>query len=243
MKVFISWSGDRSKQLGTAIHWWLPKVLNFVDVFFSDSDIESGARWYNSIIDALEKSDAGLVILTPENITGQRWMMFEVGAIARSVTQARVCPILFGITKTDLNLKGGPLSFFQAAEFSVEDDFRKLQKTINAGRLGEAHLTEVFDAWWSKLKEKIDAIPALPQTVLETPKADELLQEILFMTRGLVLEQQKLVQALSTLPTVMALLRQQRLGLGRALNTAEAEAEMAGTAAAVLDGLTVPKSE
>ena len=113
-----------------------------------------------------EKSDAGLVILTPENITGQRWMMFEVGAIARSVTQARVCPILFGITKTDLNLKGGPLSFFQAAEFPVEDDFRKLQKTINAGRLGEAHLTEVFDAWWSKLKEKIDAIPALPQTVL-----------------------------------------------------------------------------
>jgi TIR domain len=74
--------------------------LNFADVFFSDIDIESGARWYNSIIDALEKSDAGLVILTPENITGRRWMMFEVGAIARSVTQARVCPILFGITKT-----------------------------------------------------------------------------------------------------------------------------------------------
>ena len=27
MKVFISWSGDRSKQLAEAIHWWLPKVL------------------------------------------------------------------------------------------------------------------------------------------------------------------------------------------------------------------------
>src|SRR5215472_8413066 len=56
------------------------------------------------------------VILTPENITRQ-WIMFEAGAMARSVTQARVCPILFGITKSEWNLRGGPLSFFQAAEF------------------------------------------------------------------------------------------------------------------------------
>ena len=130
MKVFISWSGDYSKQLGAAISWWLPKVLNPVDVFFSDTDIEAGSRWYHAIVDALEKSDAGLVILTPENITRQ-WIMFEAGAIARSVAEGRVCPILFGITKSELNLNGGPLSFFQAVEFT-EDDFRKLQKTIRA---------------------------------------------------------------------------------------------------------------
>jgi len=35
MKVFISWSGEYSKQLGEAIRWWLPKVLNPVEVFFS----------------------------------------------------------------------------------------------------------------------------------------------------------------------------------------------------------------
>ena len=104
-KVFISWSGDYSKQLAAAIHWWLPKVLNPVDVYFSDIDIEVGSRWYHSIVDNLEKSDAGLVIVTPENITRQ-WIMFEAGAMARSVTQARVCPILFGITKSEWNLKG-----------------------------------------------------------------------------------------------------------------------------------------
>jgi TIR domain len=117
MKVFISWSGDYSKQLAAAIHWWLPKVLNQVDVYFSDIDIEVGSRWYHSIVDNLEKSDAGLVILTPENITRQ-WIMFEAGAMARSVTQARVCPILFGITKSEWNLRGGPLSFFQSVEAS-----------------------------------------------------------------------------------------------------------------------------
>jgi TIR domain len=63
MKVFISWSGDYSKQLAGAIHWWLPKVLS-VEPFFSDTDIEAGSRWYHEIVDNLEQSDAGLVILT-----------------------------------------------------------------------------------------------------------------------------------------------------------------------------------
>jgi TIR domain len=64
-----------------------------VEVYFSDTDIEVGSRWYNEIVDALEKSDAGLVILTAENISRQ-WIMFEAGAIARSVERGRVCPIL-----------------------------------------------------------------------------------------------------------------------------------------------------
>jgi hypothetical protein len=132
MKVFISWSGDYSKQLAAAIHWWVPKVLSQVDVYFSDIDIEVGSRWYHSIVDNLEKSDAGLVILTPENITRQ-WIMFEAGAMARSVTQARVCPILFGITKSEWNLKGGPLSFFQAVEFT-EQEKRAGSRELSWGR-------------------------------------------------------------------------------------------------------------
>src|SRR5258707_3681038 len=97
MKVFISWSGERSKQLGAAIKGWLPLVFaNTVQVFFSDTDIEVGSTWYNEIIDKLETADAGLIILTPENVTRQ-WIMFEAGAIARGVSKDVVCPILFGI--------------------------------------------------------------------------------------------------------------------------------------------------
>jgi hypothetical protein len=153
MKVFISWSGDQSKQLGAAIKGWLPKVLQSVEVYFSDTDIEVGSRWYSEIVDALEKSDAGLVILTLENITRQ-WIMFEAGAIARSVEKGRVCPILFGIKKSDLK---GPLAFFQSAEFA-EDDFRKLLGTLNSGRLGEGDFRDVFDTWWPKLEDKVQEI-------------------------------------------------------------------------------------
>src|SRR2546430_9094740 len=113
--------------------------------------------------------------------------MFEAGAMARSVTEARVCPILFGIKKSEWNQRGGPLSFFQAAEFT-EDDFRKLQKTINNSRLGEADLREMFDVWWPKLKQRIETITIAPQPVLKQPSTNELLQEILGLTRSLVRE-------------------------------------------------------
>src|SRR5262245_42428631 len=110
--------------------------------------------------------------------------------MARSVTQARVCPILFGITKSEWNLNGGPLSFFQAAEFT-EDDFRKLQKTINNGRLGDADLIERFDMWWPKFKQRIETITIAPQPILKEPDQKELLQEILGLTRSIVRELQE----------------------------------------------------
>lgn len=181
-KVFISWSGDRSKQLGAAIRAWLPKVLQSVEVYFSDTDIEVGSRWYNEIVDALEKSDAGLVILTPENITRQ-WIMFEAGAIARSVERGRVCPILFGLKKSDLK---GPLGFFQSAEF-VEDDFRKLLRTLNSGRLSEADFSDVFDTWWHKLEEKVQGIlSAQPPSPAPRRQERELLEEVVENTRTIL---------------------------------------------------------
>jgi hypothetical protein len=184
MKVFISWSGEQSKQLAEAIKEWLPRVLQSVELYFSDTDIQAGARWYSEIIDALEKSDAGLVILTPENITRQ-WIMFEAGAIARSVEKGRVCPILFGIEKSDLK---GPLAFFQSAEFA-EDDFRKLLRTLNGGRLGDADFKDVFDTWWPKLEEKIEVIlSSQPPSPAPRRQDRDLLEEAVSNTRAILRE-------------------------------------------------------
>jgi hypothetical protein len=49
MKMFISWSGERSQALGQALHEWLPMVLHYADPWLSHSDIDAGQRWADVI--------------------------------------------------------------------------------------------------------------------------------------------------------------------------------------------------
>jgi hypothetical protein len=55
MKVFISWSGTRSKELANALRDWLPLALSYVKPWVSDKDIGAGDRWAQSIAGELEK--------------------------------------------------------------------------------------------------------------------------------------------------------------------------------------------
>jgi hypothetical protein len=170
--------------------------LQFVEPYFSETDIEIGSTWHSEIIAALEHSDIGLIILTPENMT-RPWLLFEAGAIARGVGKQRVCPILFDLKKSDVT---GPLWHFQTVEFT-KTDFRKLLNTINGEKLTEADLNEVFETWWPKLNDEVAAIAAAQQ-VIKTPKErtdKELLEENLLLTRAVLTEQQKLNQLHQTL--------------------------------------------
>jgi hypothetical protein len=78
MRVFISWSGDRSREIADAIRRWLPGVLQAVKPYFSPDDIAKGARWESEISKELSASRLGLLILTPENIEAP-WLVFEAG--------------------------------------------------------------------------------------------------------------------------------------------------------------------
>ena len=68
--MFISWSGDRSKQLAEVIHWWLPNVLQFVKPYFTPADMEKGTRWDNEISKELGQSQIGIIAMTEENGEG-----------------------------------------------------------------------------------------------------------------------------------------------------------------------------
>ena len=163
MKVFISWSGDYSKQLAEVIHWWLQQVLQFTKPWFTEADIDKGARWDNEISKELEQSSICVIAMTQEALTSS-WIMFEAGAISRVVGKARVCPIVFGIKKTDLV---GPLASFQAIEFN-RAEVRQLVRTINSAAaeetaLKEKSLDETFDKWWPDLEQKVQAISSAAQ--------------------------------------------------------------------------------
>lgn len=188
MMVFISWSGERSNQLGEALKEWLPNVLQSVNPYFTPHDLEKGARWSEDISQKLEEAQIGIICLTEENLKSE-WILFEAGALSKKLENSYVCPVLFGINNTDVS---GPLKQFQSTTFEKKE-FLKLIKIINS-RLGERKLEgkildNVFDKWWPDLEENVNKIMKATENNIEnkTPiRSDrELLEEVLLLNRVL----------------------------------------------------------
>ena len=183
MKVFISWSGQHSKRLGEAFRDWLPGVLQLVVPYFTPSDIEKGTRWPTDVARELSESQVGILCITRDNIHSD-WLLFEAGALSKSLEQSHVCPVLFGINNTDL---AGPLKQFQTTEFEKGDIHRLLgviNGRIDENKLPQKTLDTVFEKWWPDLKTNIDQILAEAGEPEEPVRSDrELLEEILQLSR------------------------------------------------------------
>lgn len=184
MKVFISWSGQRSKAIAEHLRDWLPNVLQSIDPYFTPSDVEKGARWLSDISDELSNSKIGILCITRESVNSP-WLLFEAGALSKELEDAYVCPIVFDIKPTDL---AGPMAQFQATEFA-EDDFRRLVGVLNS-RLGERqlpgkNLDAVFAKFWPDLKRNIGSVLDSISDDGDTPvrPVDEMLDEILQLVR------------------------------------------------------------
>ncbi len=158
MKVFISWSGERSRAIADILRDWLKDVLRDIEPFISTQDIYKGEQWLDSITKELDMSDSGIICVTPENLYSS-WLLFEAGALSKSLgdKSSKVIPFLFEIKKKDIK---GPLSTFQAVEYSEEDVFA-LIKSLNLqmdNPVKERRLEKDFEAWWPKLNEQINTI-------------------------------------------------------------------------------------
>ena len=153
MKVFISWSGDLSHSIAVILKNWLPVILHYVEPWVSD-DIPKGTRWNAELASELEDTRAGIVCLVPDNINAP-WLMFEAGALSKSVATARIHPFLVGIEPRDLT---GPLAQFQATRFS-KDDLRKLIGSLNSeareATLSSEKVDGAFEMCWPILEQKL----------------------------------------------------------------------------------------
>lgn len=183
-KVFISWSGPLSQKLGEALRNWLPSALQFVKPYFSPEDIEKGAKWGAEMAKELETSDIGVICLTRDN-TEKPWILFEAGALSKSLERSRVCTLLFDVDPSDVK---GPLTSFQATRF-MREDFKRLFAAINSAagdsRLETPVLDNVFEMWWPKLEEEITAILKSSDKVTKKERRSErdILEELLELTR------------------------------------------------------------
>jgi hypothetical protein len=186
LKIFISWSGNKSNLVAAVLRDWLPAVIQAARPYFSPEDIAKGARWSSEVAAELQESKVGLLCVTAENLTAP-WLMFEAGALAKSLDKTCVIPLL---VDTDPSALTGPLAQFQAARID-KDEMRRVMSVLNeqlgASSLSKAVLDSVFEKWWPDLEKRITEINAAPGGKKSAPQRTEreLLEEVLVLVRDI----------------------------------------------------------
>jgi hypothetical protein len=181
MKLFISWSGQRSRQLAIALRDWFPMVLQFVEPWVSETDIGGGDRWALEIAKELEKSTFGIICLTRENIESP-WILFEAGSLAKSLQDSKVVPLLLDLDFSEIS---GPLAQFQAKKVdgsSIRDIVRSVNQ-VAANSLDIQMLDKLFDVLWPQLEVQLEGIRTqLPHATPRRPP-HEVLEELVSTVR------------------------------------------------------------
>ena len=126
MRVFISWSGNKSHKVALVFRDWLPSVIQSIEPYVSSEDIDKGARWSTDIAKELENSTFGILCVTKDNLEAP-WLSFEAGALSKTMDKSFVSPFLFDIKRSEVN---GPILQFQSTIFQKED-LKKLVSTLN----------------------------------------------------------------------------------------------------------------
>ena len=182
MEVFISWSGERSGKVAEALRDWLPSVIQSVEPFMSASDIDKGSRWSNDLATHLEVARFGLICLTQDNLEAA-WLLFESGALSKSIESSRVVPYLYGVPLAQLQ---GPLAQFQAA-VATKDSTWEVLKSINEASgdngLELTRLERAFENWWPDLEDSLNGIPEPTVEALPPRPEREILEEVLYICR------------------------------------------------------------
>lgn len=182
MKVFLSWSGERSKFIAETLRNWLPNVIQAVEPWMSKEDIKSGGRWSQEIMTHLEVSKFGIICLTPEN-QNNPWIMFESGALSKTIAQTFVCPLLYKMNPSEII---GPLSQFQANQLTKEGLFlimNSLNDSLGTQTLKKEKLAEIYSVWWPEFEKKLNACPPYSGKKVQARTSEDLLNEIVNNTR------------------------------------------------------------
>ncbi|MDP4077675.1 toll/interleukin-1 receptor domain-containing protein [Acidovorax sp. A1169] len=184
MKVFLSWSGARSKDVAGLLSDWLCCVIQASRPWISTRDLDRGSLWFGEINDQLKDTTVGIICLTQEN-KNRPWILFEAGALAKGLSTSRVCTLLVDLEPKDIE---DPLAQFNHT-FPNRESVLGLVKTLN-GSLGNNGLDnrileQVFSTYWPQFESRFAEILATTESQPPSkprPKED-VLSEILETTR------------------------------------------------------------
>ena len=164
MKIFISWAGEKGRNLANILSISLKKCKQF-EPFVSHGGIDAGEEWYKRLIEELETAEFGIVCLTKESLLSS-WVHFEAALLmgrwrtkSESTSnlnfQHRLVPLLFDIRRGEIK---GPLSHLQCINSSDKQEFERMiqqiYKICTADHDCEPKLTQdIWEAFKSGIKK------------------------------------------------------------------------------------------
>lgn len=189
-RVFISWSGPRSKAIAEGLRPWLLDFFpGHLEVFLSTHDLHAGGVWTGQLFQALGGNEVqfGILCVTPENLKAP-WMLFEAGVLARNaMKEDRVVPYLFDMG-ADATI-GSPLSHLQQVKADYEGTLALVtslnNSLANEQRRDEAGTKKQMDRQWRELKDVLDKARPLVTDVTPTEiDQNRVLEELLQLARA-----------------------------------------------------------
>lgn len=168
VKIFLSWSGEKSGAVATAMRDCLPTVVPGLHPWMSTKDIAAGQQWISALNHQIEVADYCILFVHPSNLSSQ-WLYFEAGALAKRFLGTKdmnktiprlVCPYLLGLKPEDL--KSTPLEQFQAKVATkastyelIETLYRLQRRTANRGE----RLKLLFEEKWPMFEAFVNISP------------------------------------------------------------------------------------
>lgn len=174
-KVFISWSGELSKQVAALLKKWLPSVIQDIDPFFSRTDISKGGKGLDLVLENMRDSKIAISCLTKCN-KEKPWIEFEAGFL--DGLKVPVCGFLINISDQEINY---PMKQFQLT-VPEKDDMFNLLKTLNScciNPISEDRLRSEFNDKWRKFLNAFNKIhSSTNEPISNEDQIENLIQKI-----------------------------------------------------------------
>lgn len=186
MKVFLSWSGQHSKEVANLLSDWLCCVIQASKPWISTRDLDRGSLWFGEINDQLKDTSVGIICLTQEN-KNRPWILFEAGALAKGLSTSRVCTFLIDLEPKDIKDPLAQLNHTNPSQESMLGLVKTLNNALTNNALDNRILEQVFETYWPKFEEKFAEIRSIPpsQPAAQPRPNEDVLGEILENTRML----------------------------------------------------------
>ena len=145
-KIFLSWSGDISRQIAEIFYQYLPSYVD-AEYFLALRDNKLGEDWGERVKKELRETNIGIFFFTEQNLDAP-WMIYEAGAIGK-LDGSRVFPLYFGVSRHH----DGPIKelHYQSASFNKSTYEKLIESLYELCNGGEIH----YPAKWELLLDKL----------------------------------------------------------------------------------------